>query len=305
MPMDTQVLDATTTTTAYEERAKARRELIEKAKSNLRSGGGTPEEGRDLAKELKKANIFDFACRVLALARKKPTNDTALRRLLAQQHALCTYKNPDAPLVERLEDALRFLEEEENLSTTTVQETLGIAGAIFKRRWQADGRKENLETSLEYYRRGYDAGPDKDDGPYTGINAACVLDLLADIEARQAARTGGSAPQVGDRKNQAAAIRREIIKILLAKRDKDAPQQPPLPEKKFDSNWWDVATLAEAYFGLEDFVNAEKWLTVGQQIKSVPVWEFNSTAHSSSRCSRVCSQRCTSRGLLDTSPGIF
>ncbi|HVG56708.1 MAG TPA: patatin-like phospholipase family protein [Vicinamibacterales bacterium] len=289
--MDAQVLDATTV--AYQKRAAERRSLMEDAKAALRSGGGTPEEDHDLAIKLKKHDLFDFACRLLARARQKPTHDKKLRRELAQTHALCTYKNPDAPLVERLEDALRLLEEEEDLRTTTDQETLGIAGAIFKRRWQADGRKENLETSFEYYRRGYDVGPDQDDG-YTGINAACVLDLLGDIEVRQAVRTGGNTSQVQDRKPQATAIRHEVIKALLAKRDKETQQSPP-PNKPFDSKWWCVATLAEAYFGLEEFENAGKWLAVGQQIKDIPVWEFNSTARQLAMLARLQSKMSVTR----------
>src|SRR5688572_10841732 len=285
--MDVNVSDATA---AYKQRAAERTKLIEEAKSELRSGGSAPAVAYALVKKLKRHNLFDFACRVLALARKKPTNDADLRRLLSQQHALCTYKNPDAPLVERLDDALRLLEEEEDLAATTNQETLGITGAIFKRRWQADGRKENLETSFEYYRRGFDEGPDKDAG-YTGINAACVLGLLADIEARQAARTGGNVAQIRDRKPQADAIRREVIKALLAMREKEQLQQPrPKLEDQFDSNWWYVATLAEAYFGLEDFENAATWLGVAQAIKDVPLWEFNSTAQQLALLARLQSK---------------
>ena len=291
--MAAQVLDATTI--AYQKRAAERRGLMEDAKAALRSGAGTVEEDRDLARQLKKHNLFDFACRLLARARQKPTNDKKLRRELAQTHALCTYKNPDAPLIERLEDALRILEEEEDLATTTDQETLGLAGAIFKRRWQADGRKEHLETSFEYYRRGYDEGPDKDGG-YTGINAACVLDLLADIEVRQAARTGGNADAVRDRKTQATAIRREIVKVLLAKRG--AQQQ------QFDSNWWYVATLAEAYFGLEEVNDARIFLNVAQQIPDVPVWERNSTAQQLIMLARLQSKMYVTRaaGHMSTDP---
>ena len=291
--MDAHVSDATTT--AYHQRVAEQRRLVDDAKAALRSGGGTPEEDLALAKKLKQHNLFDFASRILAHGRTKPTNDGALRRLLAQQHALCTYKNPDAPLIERLEDALRLLEEEETLGTTRDQESLGIAGAIFKRRWQADGRKENLETSFEYYRRGFDEGPDKDAG-YTGINAACVLDLLADIEARHAARTGGNASQAPARKAQATAIRREIIKALLAMRQ----QQP----ESFDSTWWYVATLAEAYFGLEEFADAGRWLTTARAIDGVPMWEFNATAQQLTMLARLQSKMSVTRsaGHLSLDP---
>jgi len=299
--MDAHVSDATA---AYKQRAAERARLIEDAKSELRSGGSAPAAAFALVKKLKRHNLFDFSCRILALARKKPTNDPDLRRLLAQQHALCTYKNPDAPLVERLEDALRLLEEEEDLGKTKNQETLGIAGAIFKRRWQADGRKENLETSFEYYRRGFDEGANNDAG-YTGVNAACVLDLLADIETRQAVRTGGNASQARDRKPQANAIRREVIKALLAMREKEQKQDPPpKPEDRFDVNWWYVATLAEAYFGLEEFDNAGTWLAVAKEIPNVPMWEFNSTAQQLAMIARLQSkmQATRSAGHISQDP---
>ena len=43
---------------------------------------------------------------------------------------------------------LRFVETQDT-------ETLGLAGAIFKRKWEADGKRQNLERSLFYYLKGY------------------------------------------------------------------------------------------------------------------------------------------------------
>jgi hypothetical protein len=92
-------------------------ELIDNAKRTLRARTGTPMELLAQAKQLKDAGRFDFACRILALARAQRTSDDRQRQLLAQQHALCTYKNPDAPLIDRLDEALGILEEEINLRT--------------------------------------------------------------------------------------------------------------------------------------------------------------------------------------------
>lgn len=56
-------------------------------------------------------------------------------------------------------------------------ETLGIAGGIHKRRWEALGEIDDLRRSFQYYLRGYRQGIAQDMG-YTAINAAFVLDLL-------------------------------------------------------------------------------------------------------------------------------
>ena len=76
-----------------------------------------------------------------------------------------------------------------------------MAGAIHKRLWELDGQKQHLERSLAFYLRGYEQGVEGDYG-YTGINAAFVLDLIADQEEEEArkasiepAKHGGSLEQ--------------------------------------------------------------------------------------------------------------
>lgn len=260
--------------------------LVEEAKAALRRRGDSPADLLALAKRLRSADQFDFACRILALAREAKTSDEALRAVLAQQHALCTYKNPDAPLTDRLDEAVAILSQEIDLRTTRDQESLGIAGAIFKRRWQADGAKEHLETSLHFYRRGFDQGPASDDG-YTGINAAYVLDLLADIEIRQAARTGSAVSGADARRAEAGAIRRAIVETLLRLREKDAA--------RFDASWWPVVTLAEACFGLEDFAGAATWLRAARAIENVPSWEVDSTSQQLAALARLQSRIAVAR----------
>ena len=46
-------------------------------------------------------------------------------------------------------------------------------GAIYKRKWELDNQKQQLERALNYYQRGYEQGTAKDQG-YTGINAGFV-----------------------------------------------------------------------------------------------------------------------------------
>src|SRR5438093_396652 len=158
--------------------------LVVEAKRILRQRTFAPDDAIPLVKRLKREQLFDYACRVLTLVRRQPTPNDKLRQQLAQQHALCTYKDQDQPSPERLDTALDILKQSANLDTTKDQETLGLAGSIYKQKWLADGQKQHLETSFHFYHRGHRQGVTTPDLGYTGINAAFVLDLLAEIEAQ-------------------------------------------------------------------------------------------------------------------------
>src|SRR6266498_2393371 len=95
-----------------------------------------------LAKRLAGYKQFGYARRLLDRAREE-VNRTRNARIyldIFQKNAVYTYKDPDLPLAWRLDRALRILETDEDLSTTQNPETLGIAGAISKRRWEVDGQ---------------------------------------------------------------------------------------------------------------------------------------------------------------------
>src|SRR5215813_12835489 len=130
------------------DRREAKAKLLTHVKQVLRDRTITPLDARSLVKELKREQLFDYACRVLELVRAKPIPDAAVSRHLAQQHAFCTYKDQDQPTNDRLDTALGILKSVENLDTTKDQETLGLAGSIYKQKWLADGQKQHLETSF-------------------------------------------------------------------------------------------------------------------------------------------------------------
>lgn len=235
---------------------------IDLADSYLRGAALTPNEVLSLAKQLKKQDKFGLARRILARVRKEGGFDASLGRRLAQEHALCTYKDPDRPALQALGEALDVLRGTFDLETTNDQETLGLAGAIYKRRWQATGQKNHLERSYRYYRRGYDLGAKNDFG-YTAINAAFVLDQLADIE-----RVDGTRAAV-DRQAEAKAIREAFVNLRPAI-DKDSPNVA--------GEWWYAVTVAEALFGLGRYDDAKSWLTKARSLPNIPDWEFRSTA---------------------------
>src|SRR5687768_10001847 len=140
------------------------RDFVQEAAEILRGKSETPEEIYALAMLLKGTREFGYARRILARARRSPAlgERPALRLKIYQQSALCTYKDPDLPVDSRLDRALEILREIEDLSQTRNQETLGLVGAIYKRKWEVDSQKPQLERALFYYLRGYAEGVEGD-----------------------------------------------------------------------------------------------------------------------------------------------
>ena len=226
-----------------------------------------PTEILDLVKSLKAEMKFSYARRVLGRARNDARIEVNKKDKLKifQESALCTYKDEDLPADERLDSALRILDEIAKFDTGTDQETLGLRGGIYKRKWEIDNQRENLERSLFYYLRGYEQGPRNDQG-YTGINAAFVLDRLASLEQHEAERAGRTSPVADERRQKALEIRKDI-----AKQVGDLINDPE--HEWVTVKWWYYATLAEAHFGLEDYDEAVKWIYEGQA-KAKPIYEW-------------------------------
>ena len=237
----------------------------------------------ELAMKLKNDRAFSFARRILERARRsKPEANHPDNRLkLAQQLALVTYKDPDLPPDEKLDDAFNILREADDLRTTKNQETLGLAGAIHKRRWEIDGQKQHLERSLIFYLRGYEQGGEGDYG-YTGINAAFILDLIADQEEEEAKQANVVLDGAVTRRNRAREIRAEIA----ARLEKIAMEDPPLTQK-----WWFPATIAEAYFGLQRYDQARDWLKMAAKLGDTVEWERESTIRQLAQLARLLEKR--------------
>jgi len=107
----------------------------------------TPAALHALAQRLKGQQQLSYARRIYEFTRARdPIADPALRRKMRQQHAVCTYKDPDCARERALDDALAILDSDpsDSIRTTTDPETLGIAGAIHKRKWEIDGQSVHL-----------------------------------------------------------------------------------------------------------------------------------------------------------------
>jgi len=252
---------------------------VRRAEAILRGEAASPSAIFELGQKLKdEEREFGFARRLFGRARLDPSvnSDPKLRTKLRQQHALCTYKDPDLSDRVKFDQAIQILADCDDLSSTTDQETLGIAGAIYKYKWQAFAQRQDLETSLHYYMRGYAQGIHVDSG-YTAINAAFVLDLLADEET---ARTDPD--EMSRRGEEAKKIRREIV---------DAAPTLLRDNPAFEHAWWFQVTIAEAYFGLERYDEALPSLQAAAALPDIPEWEYETTARQLAALARILMRR--------------
>lgn len=264
--------------------SKKESDNVKAARSILRGQSLEPREMLALAKKLKDERQFGFARRLLARAIIEPSlsDDPALRLTIHQQAAVCTYKDPDLQADARLDRALDILRQScEDINSTRNQETLGITGAIYKRKWELDNQKQQLERALSYYLRGYAEGPANDQG-YTGVNAAFVLDLLAHQEEDEARKAKVISEVAAHRREEAKQIRNEIVTQVAPLVDKDWLQ----------GKWWFYSTVAEAHFGLGSYDDAVKWLIRGREDAasrgtSIAPWEHESTARQLALLARI------------------
>lgn len=241
-----------------------------------------PEQALALAKALARQLRFSFARRVLGRIRGDDIADQGMRVEIAQKRALYTYKDPDLlrgdalaaawTILCAVEDPDQDVEPDAPPATHPRKETLGIAGAICKRRYELQHDKAHLERALHYYLRGHQSKHPQADYGYAGINAAYVLDALANLEAL----TDPSAAQ--GRRERAGEIRDQVLHVLheCAATERDSDWDPT-------TTWWYHATAAEALLGLHRFDEAATALAQALEANDTPDWEVESTARQISR----------------------
>jgi predicted acylesterase/phospholipase RssA len=197
------------------------------------------------------------AASVWWLARQSDTleRDPRIDVLSIAQQAHCLSKEKSEL---RLDDAFKQavdVLEAGGLGTTTDPETLGIAGGIYKRYWEAFRQRQHLEQAFDYYQRRAST-PVEDDAGYTAINAAYVADVLAHLEETVARRAGTTSASAAARRIVAQGHRQRIVDATDAlKAQAEALGQRQWNEPA-DHPWWIQVTLAEAHFGLGQDVPA-------------------------------------------------
>ncbi|SET52596.1 Patatin-like phospholipase [Nitrosomonas marina] len=225
---------------------------------------------------LKKNLEFYWACKLLNLARDKQhtlreqqekapvkewwQNEAAQDEVwIIQQLALCTYKNEGLPPRKRLNQATIFLEEIGLRSPENVNaETLGLGGAVYKRKWQKFGQLEDLYESLSFYRAAFERNRQQDMG-YGGANAAFILDLLANRANSIARRNGTSSSEAQHLQRQAKDLRQQMAEQIPAWLTETS-------DTTGENQFWPKVTLAEVHYGLQEYEKAGDWLTKADAI---------------------------------------
>jgi predicted acylesterase/phospholipase RssA len=211
-------------------------ETKEKARRFLTGRKLSFTDADKLWRDLKRIDELSLAREVLAQIRGGSsllaplTAARAVRQHLCREHALLTSKDPELGCAGRHDQALQILAEMFDLDDTQLDgdtETLGIAGGIYKRRWNDLGQLDDLLRSAAIYERG--AKGELGCDAYTQINAAFVFDLLA---------AAGVAPAT--HRERARLLRGRIVDELAPHND----------------TWFNVASRAEALFGLGQYAQA-------------------------------------------------
>ncbi|MCC7191343.1 MAG: patatin-like phospholipase family protein [Phycisphaeraceae bacterium] len=216
------------------------------------------------ARALAQQQQFDRARALLDGAARLQGLPETMRVKMAAAAALYTAKDKHRPINERYDEALDLIPD---IATTRDQETLGVAGGIYKRKWFLTGRKQDLEAAAALYLRGAREGIARDLG-YTAINAAFVLDVLSQIESSSYQR--GLIPDPSHlRRKESRKLRQQVVETLTQRINEPGGEQ-------LRKQWWTVATLVEAYFGLGDFDAAGRWLGLADQLDATE-WQREST----------------------------
>jgi len=253
--------------TTMQDRRQLKAALVGRVQAVLRGERIAPSGAGQLARELIGHDLHYWARRLLFEVLARSDMSRAERVPLVQALALATYKDTGLLQRQAFERVLALLAAEFDLEQTRDQETLGMLGALYKRRWRIDGRRLWLEQSLHFYRRGFACGVTGDAG-YTAINAAYIQDVLAWLEQRPG-QSGFAASQAEERRRDARMIREQLIRAL-------SPQLPE-PAQTGQTHYWLLATLAEACLGTGDDETASRLLARAGALSGVPEWWLKST----------------------------
>jgi tetratricopeptide (TPR) repeat protein len=172
---------------------------------------------------------FEGAAALWEKARKSVPSET----YFVQQHALAVYKSNKPTEFTALIDALKIIEHLDIEGDTNDPETLGITGAIYKRMWLLSQDVESLKRAIHYYERGFQIRDDY----YTGENYALCLNMMANISEDPEEKIYHN---VGAKKARQSIV--EQLKKCL----------PENIDETISTQKWELATLANCYFGLGD-----------------------------------------------------
>jgi tetratricopeptide (TPR) repeat protein len=153
-------------------------------------------------------------------------------------------------------------------NTSNDTETIGLWGSVHKHLWELNKNPSDLDEAVRAYRRGFYLRNDF----YNGINVAYLLNV-------RAANATDLAEAITDFV-QARRVRREVLAICenwLVSHPAPAEHSSAQTQKEYRaSEYWVLATMAEAYLGLGDEEKSEQILAEALALKPEP-WKSNST----------------------------
>ena len=236
-----------------------------------------------LIDDLENLDQFSYATEVL-LVRMKLDEARGSTIVLKDYETLAKYiyKDHSLPSSFKFKKALQELTSHENLYTTKRCETLGLVGAIYKRKWQFDHQYSNLELSHYYYQRGYyhwkefvkehkdnDVANDRNDKGFNAINYAYINELMAIDSLEQHGRITGFDADIENLFGEAKRTRHFILDQLV-----NDTGNNKLQLKLKDPKPWAYATVAEAYFGLQQYDMALIFIKEYLRLQKEKPWEM-------------------------------
>jgi predicted acylesterase/phospholipase RssA len=242
-------------------------EAIDRAREVLRSERVLePDEFSALCQDLVAKDQFAYATELL-LSRLKLDQNLRKDIPLKDYETLAKYiyKDTSLPSSVKFDRAIKELEDHCNLLHTDHCETLGLAGAIYKYKWQYDHKFTNLSLSLYYYGKGFrhwksylslenKVGMERcnDDG-YTAINYAYINELTAIDKLEEIGTKLSDLSEIERLLEEARSVRYFILEHFGFK-----PFEPVTTIPKH--HYWALVTIAEAFFGLADYENAAQFI---------------------------------------------
>ncbi len=253
----------------------------------------TTEEKEQMYRAMKKVQRFNLARKILTeLIQTDPQSEEYIKQL-----ALCTYKDPDLAQDIKFDKALKILQKLGDLREIRDVETLGLLGAIYKKKWRVDNRLQHLIKSQIYYGRGskiwfeQKESPNEttkkaffDDDGYCAVNHAFVMELIASITFQQGYEVKGEDVLLEAQVviNKVIKIRERLIAVLapiIEKVAADYAKGSPAVKQKINQRlYWMYSTIGECYVGIRDYGAAKLIYAAAKNLIDKSRWEFSSTA---------------------------
>ncbi len=263
--------------------------LIEQARNVLSPDYVSNESQQDfckhllaLCKQMEAIDQFDYAAELL-LKKHRLEGEEGKKPPLeeCQRLAKCIYKDSSLSSYLRFDLAIDKLDKADPMLQSDNCETLGLAGAIYKRWWQYDHQHSHLALSRFYYRRGFEtwkkylgghndlyAKSNQNDDGWNAINYAYILEL----EAVNNMEELGAAAGVQQPDLDAISEAQETRKYILTQFVNDPFGKPQLNNPA--CALWVLATIAEAYFGLGEYAHAETFISLYKYRQMAQPWEL-------------------------------